>query len=956
MRIALRLFVLGGMFAPALLAAQEKLPPIQPEDPQLGRAVDFERDIYPLLDNNCVACHNVAITESKLVVEDVASILKGGKRGPSVVPGKPDESLLYLVASRNKEPHMPPLPNDVEAAAFSPKQLGILKQWILEGAEQGAGAGKAALVWQKVPETIQSSFAVDVTRNGRFAAIGRANRISIYDLITRQEVAALHDPLLAGIQLDGKPMYGPRDAHQDFVHALAFDPSGNTLASGGYRGIKLWQRPENVRNWQQTLSGEINAVAVDAERRRAALGTSDHKIVIVNLAEGAVEREIAAHQGPVTGVAFSADGAQIFSSSTDKTLGAWNVADGAKAGEIIAPSEALAIALNKDGNRIVSGHQDNKARVYELPGVAKPADGETEIKPLMELNGHGQPVTTVLSFPTDGNQIVTASADGTVRVWRLDNGQNARSITHGAAVHDAAISADANWIASAGADGFVRIWQTANGQKKTEVRGQVRVQEAALELDLKFSVAKQRAANADARVKEEEKGVAERQEGLKKAQEAQVAADKALAEAQEKLKPVEEAFNTAKAEFDAKTDDKDLEKKFKDAETALNKEKDNVKKAEEGKKVADNSARLSDQSLKNAEQTLAASKQRLEAEQKGQTDAETAQKAGAEAVNTAAKPMLAVAFAPDGKTFVTGNDEGILNAWDVETGKGLDTFTGLAAPARDLAFADASHLISGSNDKVVSLWDLNPAWTIVGRLGPPADKPLELTESLCEDRVVALAFSHDGTKLVSGGGEPSRNGELIVWDVAGKSLIRKIENAHSDTVLGVEFSFDDKFIVSGAADKFAKLFSVESGELVRAFEGHTHHVMDVSIKADGSEIATAGADNAIKIWNIETGEQKRTISNYSKQVTSIAYYGDQAQVVSCSGDKNARVHNTTNGGATKNFGGATAYLYSVATTRDLAIVVASGADGILRVWNGANNQLIHSFEPPAPAAQQATAQ
>ena len=73
---------------------------IVPATVKLGRPVDFQKDIYPILENNCVACHNVAIDESKFVLEDVASILKGGKKGPAVVPKNPDKSLLYLLAWR----------------------------------------------------------------------------------------------------------------------------------------------------------------------------------------------------------------------------------------------------------------------------------------------------------------------------------------------------------------------------------------------------------------------------------------------------------------------------------------------------------------------------------------------------------------------------------------------------------------------------------------------------------------------------------------------------------------------------------------------------------------------------------------------------------------------------------------------------------------------------------------
>src|SRR6516162_11176322 len=126
---------------PAQEAKDAKTQAIQPAEVNLGRLVDFERDVYPILDAKCFACHNVAINENGLNLEDVKNILKGGKRGPSVLAKDPDKSLLLKLASRGTQPAMPPLPNKVEATALTPQELGILKQWIVEGANAGMGGG-----------------------------------------------------------------------------------------------------------------------------------------------------------------------------------------------------------------------------------------------------------------------------------------------------------------------------------------------------------------------------------------------------------------------------------------------------------------------------------------------------------------------------------------------------------------------------------------------------------------------------------------------------------------------------------------------------------------------------------------------------------------------------------------------------------------------------------------------
>ena len=80
------LFAFLGSFASFPTGAPLQEPQaIQPAEAKLGRPVDFERDVYPILDSKCMACHNVAINENGLNLEDVKNILKGGKRGPAVV-------------------------------------------------------------------------------------------------------------------------------------------------------------------------------------------------------------------------------------------------------------------------------------------------------------------------------------------------------------------------------------------------------------------------------------------------------------------------------------------------------------------------------------------------------------------------------------------------------------------------------------------------------------------------------------------------------------------------------------------------------------------------------------------------------------------------------------------------------------------------------------------------------
>ena len=66
-----------------------------------------EKAAKAVLDANCVACHGQA-RMSDLDVRELATILKGGKRGPAVVPGNAEASLLYKAVKRDGELQMPP--------------------------------------------------------------------------------------------------------------------------------------------------------------------------------------------------------------------------------------------------------------------------------------------------------------------------------------------------------------------------------------------------------------------------------------------------------------------------------------------------------------------------------------------------------------------------------------------------------------------------------------------------------------------------------------------------------------------------------------------------------------------------------------------------------------------------------------------------------------------------------
>ena len=214
------------------------------------------------------------------------------------------------------------------------------------------------------------------------------------------------------------------------------------------------------------------------------------------------------------------------------------------------------------------------------------------------------------------------------------------------------------------------------------------------------------------------------------------------------------------------------------------------------------------------------------------------------------------------------------------------------------------------------------------------------------DRVTALDFSPDGKTLATGGGEPSRSGEIKLWDVATGNLTLALKEPHSDTVFALDFSPDGKQIASCGADRFVKLFTVADGKFVRSFEGHTHHVLGVSWRADGRLMASSGADNVIKVWDTRTGDQARTVQNqFTKEVTNLSFVGETDNVIASSGDAKVKLINAANGGNVRDFPGSADYMYSSAASADGKTIIAGGADSTLRVWTDAG-VVFATFEAP----------
>ena len=371
-------------------------------------------------------------------------------------------------------------------------------------------------------------------------------------------------------------------------------------------------------------------------------------------------------------------------------------------------------------------------------------------------------------------------------------------------------------------------------------------------------------------------------------------------------------------------------KQITDAEAA-------AKKAAEAKDAAETEVRLGKAEQEKITANIAVAKAAVDTAEVVRKKADDASQAAKQAVTAAEQVIRVAAFSPDGATVVTAGEDHLIHTWSAESGAAYDVLKGHHAPVTALAFAANGELISTASDGVSLAWNLIPVWKnerVIG--GADGASPFA-------DRVESLAFSPDGKFLAIGSGEPSRGGEIKIWDIQSGKLAREFPNIHSDTVLALEFSADGKFLASGAADKIARITDLASGKVVKSFEGHTHHILGIAWSLDGRTLATAGADGVVKVWDVTTGDRKKNIEGYDKEVTSVRFVGAGEQLITSSGDNKVRLVGL-DGKEVRAFSEVADFVQASAVSADGKTVAAGGQDGVLRVWSVADGRATGVFK------------
>lgn len=863
---------------------------IQIKELKREKRVDFGAEIIPIFQRSCLACHNATDAKGDLVMENPAAILKGGETGPAVVPGNSSESLLLKAAAHQSKPFMPPKNNKADAKPLTPEELGLVKLWIDEGAT-GVIATLPPIRWQNLANTLNPIQAVAITADGQFAACGRGNQIDVYELPTGRFVGSLIDGALNA-------------ADRDMVESLAFAPDGLLLASGSYRSVKLWRMVSPL--WEKAESAATNAAKF--------LAVATNEVVQVTDLDGKVLQEIKEKDVKLTAV--SGDGKRLALVGDSAAVKLYDV-DGAKMLAELKGDRREQEAAEREERILNFAKSETGFRKRNLEAAEKQQKAEAEA------------LKKVTDAMTAADKVFAEKSDAAKKSGEAKTGAEKALNDTKTALDQATENQKLSAKLIETADSAVKSAQASAAEaEKIMTRAQTDREEAYTEI-VKFA---KEDKTAEAKAAIDQALVVKL--SFEHARNAKTASDKALADATANSKSaIENKGKAEKTVADLNNRLKDADGKLKAADKQLADATAAAKQAETVVKNTETNLKGTADVAKKADEAVGSSKSLLATAEKEEKDASASAEAAKKRSAETQKKVSALFFA--GPWLVT-QVEGNLRFYAAESGRPgpVRAISGTALGAN----GESIFAMEGDSNLVKAV--IGPIWKLERQIGDGSEK------SPLADRVLALDFSADGKLLVTGGGVPSRSGELKIWKVEDGALLKEFKDAHSDTIFSIEFSPNQKFLASGGADKLMKVFEVDSGKFVRSFEGHTHHVLNVSWMRHGRTLASGGADSAIKIWDFESGEQKKAIAGASREITSLQFLDAAGEALAASGDNQLRLLRE-DGNNVRTFSGASDYTQGAAITPDGRFLVAGGHDSQFRLWDGNKGDLLKTFGPPS---------
>lgn len=273
-----------------------------------------------------------------------------------------------------------------------------------------------------------------------------------------------------------------------------------------------------------------------------------------------------------------------------------------------------------------------------------------------------------------------------------------------------------------------------------------------------------------------------------------------------------------------------------------------------------------------------------------------------------------VAFAPDGRTAVSGGDTTV-RLWDLESGKEVRRHENHGVPVKFVAFTpDGRKILSGGDDGLLRLWEAESGRELARFEGHGG-------------QINRLAISPDGRRAASTCWDKT----LRVWDLESGKEVYRVD--FDGPTVGAAYSPDGDKILATSGDQTARLLEAASGRELRRFDGYTAWVGEAAFAPDGRTIATGGGlpGGPLRLWDIDGREELRRVAPGPDAGWSIAFVPDSKRLLVVEVDQIVLIEVAT-GRELHRYHGHAGQIDCVRISPDGRRFLSAGADNTVRLW------------------------